>query len=118
MDNLRISTSARDASTRPLTLTGVSIRTPAAGHPVVKLLDSLRIPYNKDYAGMLYVVDLKGLLALFECDGISVEEKNHSFLLREGNRRSKLSRNDLEIQTEVLSHGVKSRGHQAQTQRQ
>lgn len=90
-----ISTSARDASFRPASLTGVEFLAPWTGHPIVDLLDEIRIPFGAEYVGMIHILDPNGVLDTFGYKAISVTEQGGLHTIRRDNESVTLDQRNL-----------------------
>ncbi len=95
VDNTAVSRSQRDASFKAMRLQSITVTTPARGHAFIDLLDSLRIPFNLDYYGMICVLDPAAILRAFACDDISVSEKDGLFHFRRGEQSLAVNRNQM-----------------------
>ena len=78
------------APSRELTLVA-----PETGHPFVDFLRALSIPVSRDYWGMLYIIDPRGLLDGFGLEDVAVNETDGIFTLTRGRESVIVSRQEL-----------------------
>jgi predicted N-acetyltransferase YhbS len=84
VDDPAIGTSDRDADENAQKLDGITIASPATGHPLIATLDGLGIPYSTRYSGMLLLLDPAGILDAFGQTDISITEDVGGFRLTRG----------------------------------
>ena len=65
---------------------------PETGHPFADILQSLSLPCRKDYWGMLYIIDPRGILDGFGLQDIAVTEVDGEFALTRGDESVSVSR--------------------------
>jgi len=91
-DDPRASTSARDEAFRTIVRDQMTLAAPVGGHPFLDLLDTLRIPVNVGYAGMLRLLDPQGILAAFGLNDIYASANEDVVVLHRGDQRCVLPR--------------------------
>jgi hypothetical protein len=94
-DDPALSTSQRNDAGRPIILPNLSLITPAWPHPLVTMLDAVRIPYATEYLGMMYVVDPRPILDAYGLSALDVEAVGDEFILHYEGEAVKLTRNQL-----------------------
>ena len=85
-------TSGRDESYHPLFRDNMTLVSPTKGHALIDMLEWIRIPYNLEYAGMLYLADPARILGAFGLDDIEIQAQGQDFCLTRRNERALLSR--------------------------
>jgi hypothetical protein len=109
LDDPALSTSQRNSAAGPVALQNLTLPTPISffsskharkkvhpwQHPLVTLLDAVCIPYATEYLGMMYVVDPRPILDAYGLSAVEVETEGDEFILRYGDERVKLTRNQL-----------------------
>jgi GNAT superfamily N-acetyltransferase len=94
-DDPGLSTSARDASFRPLLRDEMSLSGPASGHQFLDTLADLRIPSRAGFAGMMYLVDPQGILDAFGVTEVRLFQHPDGFTLTRGSETCTLTRGNL-----------------------
>ena len=74
-DDQTISTSRRDQQNRGMTTDRMDLSVPGHGHALAGRLDDLGIPCSHSYAGMMHLLDPRGVLDAFGRDDIAVEDR-------------------------------------------
>ena len=92
LDDATLSTSQRSGEGRPLALRNLTLVAPGWGHPLVNLLDRMRIPYHSDYLGMLMIIDPQAILNAYGISSVQVEEVDEEFIVRSEQATLKLDR--------------------------
>ena len=86
---------SRNAEDRVAASPELAIVAPLTGHAFATRLASLGLPCRRDYWGMLYVVDPRGILDTFGLDDISVNEQDGNFTLTRGDASISVDRQGL-----------------------
>jgi hypothetical protein len=94
-DDPAASTSQRNEAGRPVSLQTLTLSTPTWPHPLVTLLDAVRIPYATEYLGMMYVVDPQPILDAYGLSAVDVERVDDEFVLHSRGEHVKFTRNQL-----------------------
>jgi GNAT superfamily N-acetyltransferase len=95
LDDPSASTSQRNDAYAPATFQTLILSTPGWQHPLVTLLDPMRIPFNTNYLGMLYMMDAQGILDAYGHSSIRVEAKGNEYLLRYKESSVQLNQNQI-----------------------
>lgn len=95
LDDPAASTSQRNNAAGPATLQTLTLPAPTWHHPLVTLLDGVRMPYATEYLGMMYVVDPRPILDAYALSSVDVETVGDEFRLHYGGEDMKLTRNQL-----------------------
>ncbi len=99
LDDPSARASERSPEGRALGSRQLPVATPAAGHPLIDLFTQLRVPANRDYLGMIYLVAPNEILRAFGHTHIHVHSQGHeaaeTFTLDDGHARVTLSRSHL-----------------------
>jgi hypothetical protein len=90
-----VSSSERDASFKPLLQDAMTVACPSWGHPLVEMMEELRVPFNLGYLGMTYVLDPRGLLDAFGLEEVAIEERGGVFTLSREDENCTVSRTEL-----------------------
>ena len=83
LDDPTLSTSTRGQDGGSLSLRALTLRTPGFPHPLVDLLDAVRLPYHTNYLGMLYLVDAQAILDAYGLASVQLRAEGSEFVLRD-----------------------------------
>lgn len=95
LDDPETSTSQRNEAGRPAALQNLTLMTPTWQHPLLTLLDAVRLPYATEYLGMLFVVDPRRILDAYALSSVKVERVGNEFVLEYKGERAQFTRNQL-----------------------
>jgi hypothetical protein len=95
MDDPQASTSQRASDGGPLLLRTLMLYTPGWQLPLVRLLDVLRIPYNSEYLGMIYLVNPQGILDAYRIPDVRVVDVGEEFVVWDGAVSQRFDRRQL-----------------------
>ena len=79
-----VSTSRRDEQHRGMTTDRMDLSVPGRGHALVGRLDDLGIPCNRNYAGMMHLLDPRGVLDAFGLADVDVRERSGELTFTRG----------------------------------
>lgn len=82
-DDPTASTSTRAHDGGSVSLRAMTLRAPGFPHPLVELLDEVRLPYHTDYLGMLYLVDPQAILDAYGLTSVQLRAEGSEFVLRD-----------------------------------
>ena len=83
-DDLQMSTSARDANNEVVFSDHLEVVSPACGHELPQLFQSINLPCRRYYLGMILVLDPRAILDAFGHDQIKVNQQGDCYALESG----------------------------------
>jgi predicted acetyltransferase len=105
LDDPQASTSRRASEPGSAFLRTLSLQTPGWSQPLTELLDRLRIPFESQYLGMLYVIDPQAIVTAYGLAGVEItplagdgpedELENRRYRVRVGPSETTLDRRQL-----------------------